>query len=57
MDFAFLMFRLSDTDRREQRADPDSCRAEIVDLVDLQAVINLTGTGKNIIDLIRCHGV
>ncbi len=38
-------------------ADTDSGSAEVVDLIDLQAGINLAASGQNIINLIGGNGV
>ena len=45
------------TQSGEQRADTDSGSAEVVDLIDLQAGINFTASGQNLINLIGGNGV
>ena len=45
------------TEGSEQRADTDSGSAEVVDLIDLQAGINLAASGQNLINLISGNGV
>ena len=45
------------TEGSEQRADTDSGSAEVVDLIDLQAGINLAASGQNLINLIGGNGV
>ena len=45
------------TEGSEQRADTDSGSAEVVDLINLQAGINLAASGQNLINLIGGNGV
>ena len=45
------------TEGSEQRADTDSGSAEVVDLINLQAGINLAASGQNLINLIGGNGI
>ncbi len=53
----YRLFPVMCTESCEQRADTDSCSAEVVDLINLQAGINLAATGQNLINLISGNGV
>ena len=44
-------------DGGQQGTDPDPGSAQVVDFVNLQAGINLAGTGQNITDLVRGDGI
>ena len=44
-------------DGGEERTDADSCRSQVAHFVDLQAGINLIGTGKNVVYLIGGHSI
>ena len=52
--FAFLFPHLN---RGEQGAYADSRRAQIVHFVDFQAGIDFVGAGKDVVHLVRGHGV
>ena len=52
-----VMLLLPDTDRRDQRTHTDTCRAEVVDLIDLQHGVDLIGTVQNIPYLIHGDGI
>ncbi len=54
---SLLVLALSDADGRNEGADTDSRRTEVVDLIDLEACINLVGSGENIVHLIRRDSV
>ena len=56
-DRALLVLFFPNLDGGEQRADPDSGSAEIVDLIDFEAGINLVRAGENITNLIGGDGV
>ena len=45
LDRALLMLFLLDADRGEERTDTDAGSTEVVDLIDLQAGVDLAGTG------------
>ena len=56
-NLAYRLFPVMCTEGSEQRADTDSGSAEVVDLIDLQAGINLAASGQNLINLIGGNGV
>ena len=45
LDGALLMLFLLDADRGQERANTDTGGTEVVDFIDLQAGVNLAGTG------------
>ena len=47
----------ADPDRGNEGADADTGSAEVVDLIDLQAGIDLAGRGKDILHLICRDGI
>ena len=44
-------------DGGEERTDADSCRSQVAHFVDLQAGVNLIGTGKDVVYLIGGYGI
>ena len=55
LPFFLLLFLLPDGGEKGAYADP--CRAQVIDLVDLQTGIDLVGAGEDIVHLIGGHGV
>ena len=49
---SLVVLPVADAERRDQRADADACRTEVIDLVDFQHGIDFVGTGQNIGDLV-----
>ena len=56
-DVAVFAHLLTDTDRRQQGTDTDTCRTQVVDLIDLQTGVDLIGTGEDIVHLIGGNGI
>ena len=56
-DLALKVLLVADTKSGDQRADANARCAEVVDLIDLEHRINLSGFGENIMDLVGCHSV
>ena len=57
LDVPFFILCLFCTDSSDQGTDTDPCRTQVVDLIDLQAGINLAASGQNLINLIGGNGV
>ena len=51
------IFLFTKTDRRNQRADTDTCCPQVADFIDLQTSVKSSGAGQDIFDLIRCHRI
>ena len=56
-DFSLLLFLFTGADGSQKRADTDTGSAQIADLIDLQAGIDLSGVGQNIFYLVGGNGV
>ena len=54
---ALGLLLFSHPDGSKQGADTDTGSSQIVDLIDFQRGIDLTGTGQDICHLIRCDGI
>ena len=54
---SLIVLPVADAERRNQGADADARRTEVIDLVDFQHRINLVGAGQNIGDLVGCDRI
>ena len=57
LNHTFFFLFLSGADSSQQRTYTDTCGTEIVDLVDLQAGVDLSAVGKNLLYLIGGYGI